>query len=198
MSYGAGSSGSGRISTAADAALSNPASNDVLMYDATVQKWRNAPVTQVNGELARYGTSSDLKSFGTGPKYFALAAPAAFVVGEYVRVFRAADASLYMAGLITQRDSNGAGFTINAVENTGGSVTATDWVMVPSGQKGAPGTVDYTVTGIIFRVWTGSAWPALGTVPNGMRIIWYSTFDPAATAPTQQRVGDIWRRKAAN
>lgn len=46
MSYGGGGSGGGRISTAADAALSNPATNDVLVYDATLQKWQNAAISQ--------------------------------------------------------------------------------------------------------------------------------------------------------
>lgn len=48
MSYG-GSTGSSRIATAADAALSNPLNSDVLTYNSTLQKWVNKPFNTVNG-----------------------------------------------------------------------------------------------------------------------------------------------------
>jgi len=42
MSFGGGGSGSSRISTSQDVALNNPANNDVLTYDSTLGKWKNA------------------------------------------------------------------------------------------------------------------------------------------------------------
>lgn len=50
MSYG-GSSGSGRIATAADAALSNPADSQVLVYSASTQKWTNSAVPGMSDKL---------------------------------------------------------------------------------------------------------------------------------------------------
>lgn len=51
MSYGGASGGSGKIATAGDAALSNPSTNDVLMYDGAVQKWYNAPKSTITAGL---------------------------------------------------------------------------------------------------------------------------------------------------
>ena len=42
MSFGGGSGGTSKISTSQDVALSNPADGQVLTYDATLAKWKNA------------------------------------------------------------------------------------------------------------------------------------------------------------
>ena len=42
MSFGGGGSGSGSISGSTDVALSNPADGQVLTYDGTLGKWKNA------------------------------------------------------------------------------------------------------------------------------------------------------------
>jgi len=44
MSYGGASGGASRISTASDAALSNPANGQALLYDASTQKWTNGAI----------------------------------------------------------------------------------------------------------------------------------------------------------
>jgi hypothetical protein len=54
MSFGGGSGSSSSISTSTDVALNNPANNDALIYDSTLQKWKNAvsqsaPVSSVAG-----------------------------------------------------------------------------------------------------------------------------------------------------
>ena len=55
MSFGGGSGGSGSIHTDSDVVLNNPATNDVLTYDAGLGKWKNgispsAPVSSVAGK----------------------------------------------------------------------------------------------------------------------------------------------------
>ena len=55
MGFGGGSSGSSAISSASDVALNNPANNEVLTYDTTTSKWKNAvggsgQVQSVNGQ----------------------------------------------------------------------------------------------------------------------------------------------------
>ena len=57
MSYG-GASGNSRISTASDAALSNPASSQVLVYDGTTQKWTNSAVPGLSTKLDSTTASS--------------------------------------------------------------------------------------------------------------------------------------------
>jgi len=42
MSFGGGGSGSSRISTSQDVALNNPTDGQVLTYDGTLAKWKNA------------------------------------------------------------------------------------------------------------------------------------------------------------
>lgn len=42
MGFGGGSSGSGTIGGASDAALNNPTNNDILTYDSGTSKWKNA------------------------------------------------------------------------------------------------------------------------------------------------------------
>jgi hypothetical protein len=41
MGFGGGSGGSGSISAGSDVALSSPATDQVLTYDAAVSKWKN-------------------------------------------------------------------------------------------------------------------------------------------------------------
>jgi hypothetical protein len=42
MSFGGGSGGSGKIATSQDVALNNPLEGDLLTYDGTLAKWKNA------------------------------------------------------------------------------------------------------------------------------------------------------------
>ncbi len=44
MGFNPGGGGSGSIGGSSDVALSNPANNDVLAYDISTSKWKNAPV----------------------------------------------------------------------------------------------------------------------------------------------------------
>ena len=46
MGFGSSSGGGGSISSAGDTALNNPATNEVLSYDASLQKWKNATVSR--------------------------------------------------------------------------------------------------------------------------------------------------------
>jgi len=45
MSFGGGGTGSSKISTSQDVALSNPTDGQVLTYDGTLAKWKNAAAT---------------------------------------------------------------------------------------------------------------------------------------------------------
>lgn len=45
MGFGGGNSGNVSISGASDVALNNPSNNQVLSYDTTSLKWKNASVT---------------------------------------------------------------------------------------------------------------------------------------------------------
>lgn len=73
MSYGGNGSGSGRISSAADAALSNPTTGQVLTYDAGIQKWQNASVVS---------SAAALSAKVASPVTWAASTP--YVVGDYV------------------------------------------------------------------------------------------------------------------
>ena len=42
MGFGGSGGGSGAIGSASDVALNSPANNEVLTYDSSVQKWKNA------------------------------------------------------------------------------------------------------------------------------------------------------------
>ena len=48
MGFGGNGGGASSIAVAGDAALNNPASNEVLTYDSTTSKWKNAAIP--NGE----------------------------------------------------------------------------------------------------------------------------------------------------
>ena len=50
MGFGGSGGGSTTIAGASDAALNNPASNDVLTYDAVTSKWKNAIPTGGSAE----------------------------------------------------------------------------------------------------------------------------------------------------
>lgn len=46
---GSGGGGSTNISGLSDVALNNPVKDDMLTYDTTSTKWKNAPVASANG-----------------------------------------------------------------------------------------------------------------------------------------------------
>ena len=52
MSFGGGGGGSSRISTSQDVALSNPADGEVLTYDGTLAKWKNAAASGGSGAVS--------------------------------------------------------------------------------------------------------------------------------------------------
>lgn len=60
---GGGGGGSSSIATATDAALNNPLNNDVLTYDNSVSKWKNAtaPAAAVSSVAGKTGAVSLVK-----------------------------------------------------------------------------------------------------------------------------------------
>lgn len=62
MSYGGNSGGASRISTASDAALSNPVANNLLIYNATTQKWVNASLQSIVSALPTSATGLSVGS----------------------------------------------------------------------------------------------------------------------------------------
>lgn len=55
MGFGGSGGGNGTIGSATDVALNVPANNQVLTYDSTVQKWKNAAITGGGDSPWQYG-----------------------------------------------------------------------------------------------------------------------------------------------
>ncbi len=70
MSFGGGGGGSGSIHTDSDVVLNNPATNDVLTYDAGLGKWKNAAASGGAPTYANLPAGTTLtvqKTSGTWP-----------------------------------------------------------------------------------------------------------------------------------
>lgn len=54
MGFGGSGGGSGSVAGSSDVALNNPADSQVLSYNASTSKWKNATITQGGGATAGF------------------------------------------------------------------------------------------------------------------------------------------------
>ena len=159
MSY-SGSSGSSRISTAADSALSNIANGDVLAYNASIQKWTNTALAagdayasnpQATGSYTLVLADAGKVIENTGTSALTITVPSnasvPYPIGTTIELLNYSTGSIVLAGA-----TSAANVATDTFTGSDGSAWASQW----SSQALSGASAEASIQGNSGRITTGT------------------------------------------